>query len=272
MNIEWLVTSVINGAVAIGTLYLVYITYKQIKENNARIHMADLRELVNNWLNFLPNVQRAESTEYSHDNFSIYEHGSLSLNSPLDKKYVPPLFSIENHALFEDIFHHFPNLKDSWNKKAIKDYDDTRKRLIEKIDEDVKHKKIYSGINFNIRKGFPLSVYTEIICLTKGENSGYNYETIYMNATPVDKRVNLNYSLGEHACPLAEMENDKIEDVKKIHIDIIKECKIKYDDDIKKIIEMEKKLINNRKELISTLENITHYIIPPKPDCKYIKS
>lgn len=272
MNNEQLISNFINGAVAIGTLSLAYMSYRQIKDANAKVHMADLRELTDKCLNLLPIIQKAESTKYSYDSFSTYQQDSPELSSYSDRVYIPPLLSIENDAFFEDLLHHFPNLRYSWNRfRPIKDYDEIRKILIKKIGEYVNEKKNYSNIDFNLKLGFPLSVYMEIVNILKGENSGYNYEITYKNTTPVDKRVSLYYSIEGNGYPLADMENDKLEDVKKFHTDIIRECKTQFNEDIKIIIETEKKLINIRQELKSELENITHCIYPPKMDCRYVK-
>lgn len=266
-----LIPILIGAAEAIGTISVAYMAYKQMNENNKRTHTIDLISFANKLIDILPDIERSESVNYSHDKFFDDFNDFIS---SIDKRDVPPLFSIENEPLFDDILFHFSDIKNLWSRfKAIKDYDNMRKTLIDDIGEIVKNKKISSGTVFDLFGGFQLSVYVEIVYMIKGEKSGYDYDIVGLEGkTPVDKKFALSYSNRTHGFHMVNIEYDKIEDIKNMHKSIIAECKKLYKDDIEKIINMEKKLISIRNELIYALEDIVHYPIAPNMNCKYVET
>ncbi len=192
---------------------------------------------------------------------------------------VNPSFIMENHSLFEDIFHHFPSLKHSWNdfKTLSTNYNSERHALFSEIEEHIKQK--LKVLNFNeseIKEGFPVSVYREIIVIVKDKISGYDYYTekvaVLVEKIHVEKiRLIYRYRGETYGHNLADIEASEIEEVEDIHKELIRECKEKYIDKIKKIIEMENETRESGNELKSMLGKITFHTVFPKMDCIYVK-
>lgn len=271
--VNWLVSNILDFLVGFGTIFLAYMAYRQIHDNNARFHTTDLKELINQWLAQLPEVQKSESIEPSHDTvgFESWSKGS-------------PLFSIESHILFKDIFHHKPEIEENWHdfKSSIICYDEKRKTLFEKINEHTtqRFKEFDFGdptLERGIEKGFPISIYLEAICNLKGEKSGYNYEHAVKGTNPNVTTashveiIDLRYALFDHAYFLAEMTRDKEDEIKKIHRQLIIDCNKRYLKEIKDIINMENEIRDIRHDFILMLMKMTYYTVFPRMDCEFVK-
>jgi len=271
--VNWLASNISDFLVGFGTIFLAYMAYRQIHDNNARFHTTDLKELINQWLAQLPEVQKSESVEPSHDTTGFESWSKES-----------PLFSIESHILFKDIFHHKPEIKENWRnfKSSIICYDEKRKTLFEKINKCTAQR--FEGFDFGdptlvrgIDKGFPISIYLEAICNLKGEKSGYNYERAVKGINPNETTtshveiIELRYAFFDHAYFLAEITKDKEDEIKNIHSQLIIDCNKRYQKEIKDIIEMENKIRDIRYEFISMLMKMKYYTVFPRMDCEFVK-
>ncbi|VVB90754.1 Uncharacterised protein [uncultured archaeon] len=262
-NYQWLISNIIEIAVAAGTLFLAYIAYRQMQDSNEKIHTSNLKDMLRLWQQNLSSNKVAPAEEtFTFGRLDSYAPSSLS--------------DIENHALFEDIFHHFPYLRDFWNefKTLSITYSLERQRLIDKIQEHIKQK--FKERNFDLGsetgKGFSLSVYRETICIAKGKSSSYDYFTERISVKNVIKtRLIYGYMGTGNGYILAELESEEMEGIKNIHKEMIKECKELYLDDIKKIIELENKTRVCHNKLESMLDKISYCMVFPQMDCKFVK-
>lgn len=227
-NYQWLISSIIEIAVAAGTLLLAYMAYQQMKDSNEKIHTSNLKDIIRLWLENL----RSNKVVPAEETFTF---GRLDSIAPLLPR------GIENHTLFEDIFHHFPDLRDFWNesKTLSLTYSSERQGFFDKIEEHIKqklkeHNFHYQSENYNfdiesIVKGFILSVYIDIVRITKGKNNVYDYSTQQVSVKGIVKNQ-LNYGvigMGTQYI-LAYIESERINEVKNIHKEMIKECKEIY--------------------------------------------
>lgn len=264
-NYQWLISTIVQIAVAFGTIYLARMAYRQMQASNVKIHTSNLKDMVRLWQQqSLPETPPAEET-----------------GNPNRFYALNPSFIIENHSLFEDIFHHFPSLKNAWNdfKTLSTNYSSERQALFGEIEEHIKQKLKVSNFNFEseIKEGFPVSVYMESIIIAKNKISEYDYFTEKVavdgvGGIRVEKiRLIYRYRGNTYGHNLADIDPREIEEVKGIHKELIKECKEQYIDKIKEIIEMESKTRDSYNKLKSTLDKITFRTVFPKMDCMYVK-
>ncbi len=235
---------------------------KRNESYNIRIHTSNLKDMVRLWQQNLSSnkVALAEET------------GSFGR---LDSYAPSSIRDIENHALFEDIFHHFPSLKDFWNnfKTLNTTYSLKRQALSDTIEGHIKQK--LNERNFDLEsesgKGFALSVYSEIVCIAKGK-SKYDYSIERVSIKGVEKtRLIYGYVGVGYGYILAEIEPERIDEVKNIHKEMIKECEELYLNDIKELIETESKTRQRSSELNSMLSEIIYLMVFPHMDCKFVK-
>jgi hypothetical protein len=262
-NYQWLISSIIEIAVAAGTLSLAYIAYRQMQDSNEKIHSSNLKDMLRLWQQNLSSnkVTPAEET---------FTFGRLDSYAPSS------LRDIENHALFEDIFHHFPDLRDSWNEFTTLNntYSLERQGLVDKMQEHINQKLKEHNFDFEseIGKGFPLSFYSVIVRITKGKDNVYDYSTERVSIKGVEKTRLIYGIMGiGNGYILAEIEPERIEEVKNIHKEMIKECEEIYLSDIKKIIELENKTRVCHNKLESMLDKISYCMKFPQMDCKFVK-
>lgn len=270
-NYQWWISGIIQIAVAAGTLFLAYMAYRQMQDSNAKIHTSNLKDMLRLWQQNLSSNKVAQAEEtFTFGRFDSYAPSSLR--------------DIENHALFEDIFHHFPNLRDFWDefKTLINTYSSERQGLFDKIQEHIKQKlkeyncdfesEIVKGLPLEIVKGFPLSVYNEIVRITKGKNNVYDYSIQRVSVKGVEKTLLFYEYMGTgNGFNLAYIEPEKIDEVENIHKQMIKECEEIYLSDIKKIIELENKTRVSHNKLESMLVEISYHMVFHQMDCKFVK-
>lgn len=270
MVYDWLINNIdriIQAAVAVGTLSLAYIAYLQMRENYVKAHIIELKKLLKQWLNDLPNLpdilKAAESTY-----FYINENELVS--------NIPHLFSIENTILFNDALYHLPHLEDTWNdfKNLIYTFDNNKRKLIVRIDADIKQK----GFNYcdptgvyNTRDGSSKSVYVEAVCSIRGKESGYKeiIDEIPQGVKLVRRDKNNNFPELVIAI-LPKTEHDKVEKIKAEHKKLIEDSKVIYINEINEIIELEGKITASNKNLRTILEKSYHRQMFDNMDCEYI--
>lgn len=246
-NYQWLITNIIQILVAAGTLSLAFMAYRQMKE----IHISELKGLIRQWQRNLSSykVEPAEDPRISEMPSSLIE------------------FVKENHAVFEDIFHHFPNLRDAWNdfKTLDASYSAERRKLLGIIQGYIEQKLKEHSLNLEseTKKGFIYSVYRETILKAKGKNGGYYFDEDLNVSGVIKRKLNIKYDNkdGTVLNTIAVIEPERIEEVKGIHKEIIKECEKLYLDSIKELIEIERKIRDSNNELKSALSKITFRII-----------
>lgn len=240
-------------------------------EQDIKEHISNLKDMLRLWKQNLSSNKVAPAEE----TFALDAPSSVYARAVSDR-LESSLRDIENHALFEDIFHHFPNLRNFWNefKNLSNTYNLERQGLFGKIEGQIKQKLKKHNFDFEseIGKGFPFSVYSDIVRITKGKNNIYDYFIDRVSVKGVEKtRLNYGYTGSGSDYILAEIEPERIEEVKNIHKEMIKECEEIYLSDIKKIIELENKTRDSRNKLESMLGEIIYLMVFPQMDCKFIK-
>ena len=236
---------------------------ERIESYNIRKHTSDLKVMLRLWQQNLSSNKVAPAEE-------TFTFGRLL-------EYAPStLRDIEKHALFEDIFHHFPNLRNYWNeiKTLSINYSSERRGLFDKIQEHINQKIKEYNFYFESENGtgFPISVYSEIVRVTKGKNNLNDYSTERVSIKGIEKTRLIYGIIGTgNGYILAEIEPERIEEVKKIHKKMINECEEIYLNNIKKIIELENKTRDSWIKLESMLDEKKYLMKFPHMDCKFVK-
>ncbi len=240
------ISTVANLFVAAGTIALALVAYKQMTENrlieNVKHHSNDIKELLHQWNNSIPEITIAESV----DSNSIFE--------------LAPLYNVENHPLFTDIKNHLPDehraFFDKWNrfKEQISEYNTKKQQLfrnfVEHVDEEC-----------NTR--FPAnSIYARAVSLVKEEMflpmlwyySGAGEEVIYES---IQKSITLGWG-----------DRERME---KNHTNVSKWYSGKFNNEIKEVMEIERRLIKDRINIKKMIIDLTFYPSFPNPKCKHIQ-
>lgn len=270
---DWL-NSMIQLAVAVGTLFLACMAYKQIKENtlieNVKIHSNVLKEFLRQWQEkYLLKIPPAES-EYKCYNFVIDEPSTEVLS-----------FTKRENLLYEDMKNHLPSeyniLYERWSgyKELIRTYDEKRNNLRENVKNDLDRTK---------RTSFPaFTIYSRAVSLglkgILGRASIYDYlveERIDYILLYGTHKMNWEYGRVRKAPDERKSESEKlrekseIENLKAEHETVAENYTIKYKEEIKEILTIEGNLNKSREEIFTMLEDIM--LIPTLPkECKYIK-
>lgn len=267
MVYDWLMNNIdriIQAAVAVGTLSLAIITYLQMRENYVKDHNSELKEVLKKWLQWFDRLLKVKS-----ESPLLYTDNAGHLEGS-------QFFVIEKNALFNDIFHHVPNLKDTWRnfKNLIYDFDKNREELIEKIDEYIKQKGFNYcdlSLGYNTQDGSSKSIYVEAVCLTKGKKSEYDYR---VDEPPPNfiRYFGINKNSGHDLtiAILPSTQRDKVEEIKTEHKKLIEECKVKYIKEIEKIIEIEGEIKASYDNLKSILEKNDHKQRLDHMNCEYL--
>lgn len=234
---------------------------KRIESYNIKMHISNLKNMLRLWQQNLSSNKVAPAEETG----TFYALDSYASSSIRD---------IENHTLFKDIFHHFPSLKDFCNnfKTLSATYSLKRQALSDKIEGYIKQKlnDRNSDLKSEIGKGFVLSVYSEIVCRAKGK-SKYDYFIERVSIKDVVKSRLIYGTVGAgYGYILEEIEPERIDEVKNIHKEMIKECEELYRNDIKELIETESKTKQSSSELNSKVSEIIYLMVFPHMDCKFV--
>ena len=276
---DWL-NSIIQFVVAIGTLFLAFMAYMQIKENrlieNVKIHSNVLKEFLRQWqVKYLLKIPPAESDDKCY-NF-VFDEPSTEILS----------FTKRENLLYEDIKNHLPFeyniLYERWSehKELISKYDEKRKNLLENIKNDLDRTK---------KTNFPaLTIYARAVSLglkgILGRSSIYDYsveERIdyilkygthekYWVYGKVHKAPDDKASDGRKSVIPKLRERSEIAELRAEHETVADNYNIKYKEEIKEILTIESKLIKSQEEISTMLEDII--LIPTLPkECKYIKN
>jgi hypothetical protein len=171
---------------------------------------------------------------------------------------------VKENAVFEEIFHYFPSLRDAWNDFKDLDacYSAERRKLFGKIKEYIEQKLKEHSLNLEseAKKGFIYSVYSETILKAKDKNGGdYSEDDISVGGV-IKRRLNIKYEKFGMVFSIV-VEQERIEEVKGIHKEIIEKCKKLYLVSINEVIEIERKIIGSNKKLKSALSKITYRIM-----------
>ena len=262
---DWL-NSILQFAVALGTLCLAYMAYIQINENrlneNVKIHSNDLKEFLRQWEGkYLVIIPPAESEDKCY-NFVFNEPSAVVLS-----------FTKRENLLYEDIKIHLPSeykiLHERWSeyKESTRKYDEKRKTLSENIETDLDRTKRTKFPSFTIYaravslglKGIRASIYDYseekrkdyILKYGNHEKEG-TYGTVPETMAPDERKYEIVKLRGEHET-------------------VAQNYNIKYKDEIKEILTIERKLIKSRDEISTMLVDISLITTFPK-ECKYIKN
>jgi len=258
-----------NWLVAIGTISLAIVAYKQINqsrlENRIREHQKDLKQLFRDWYEELSNIPQHEAP-YLIDN---------------------PNYKIQENELFEDLKIHIPvlpefkNFEKIWDECITKTADiyQRQSEIIDKIENDIEItsflNKFWRGIDNKQRSekihDISMSVYLHAGCIVARKNCEKNYSKKVRYSTDLLELYYSHPSLKKEI-HLAENHGYKDFDPQKDHIEICKKVASEYKADIEKNIDIEIKLVDRIKEMKDMLKMLIPYPEYAKMDrCKYTK-
>ena len=222
----------------------------------------NLTDMIKLWKKIFPEIEIAEETG-NPNKFHLF-----------DTSFI---LKIENHPFFKSrkLFNYCSGLEDVWIdfRRSIHNYSLEKQKVTGLIESCIVQQ--LKSQNFNteleIKKGFYLSIYRELIVKAKGEISLYDY------IFDPNQFIQLRYCrkadgggfLPENIYDLAIIHpKEKHRDVKYIHKELIKKCKKPYSKEIQGIIKMERETVDKKKELDDMLEKIIikeNLLISPLP-------
>jgi hypothetical protein len=240
------ISTLANLLVAIGTIFLAVMAYKQIKEGriveNVKNHSNDLKELLRQWNKSLPEITSSES---------------VGNNFTFESAY---LYSVENHPLYNDIKNHLPDgykeLFNKWNdfKEQISVYNDKKQKIFNNFTDYFDKES-----NTNFESG---SIYARAVGLIKEESSLHiTWDYYNMGEELRYGRMQVYYTLG-----WGDMKR-----IEENHTKISRQYSTKYDKEIRDVIEINRQLEKDRREISKNINDLTFYPSFPNMKCKHIK-
>lgn len=247
------------------TLILIIIAYRQLKNLSNQVeksrfqegvikHITDLKEFFYGWKSSLPLVPSTE--ELPFDESLIRE---MAINQ------------IERNPLFEDVKTHLPKgyetLLDKWKKYKqllLNEYFNEYNNVIDRIKNEIQEKEL-----------IPESIYTRAVnLLKKGQRWNYHKGKVSENQYVLNYGISYGSSVVEKGFILIEKGTDEeVREREEEHKIFSDKIKSKYEVELKKLIEKEKELNEQRKSLFENLENLRIYPDFPKTgSCDIIKS